>query len=451
MSKKYILIQNDGEIETNSFELIGASTKRNERGKIGFFGSGLKYSIAYMMRNGIDFRVYSGLNELKFSTKPESLKGQSFDRICINRKQTSYTVTMGPTWKEDWFVLREVYCNALDENSCQLVKSTDVVGPSAGKTRIYIELTQKLESVIRDWDRYFSDERTPIFTHARAYTSNLGNEDGGSNVRHQSVRVYSKTNGVIYRRGINVSEKKELLFDYECEFVNINEDRTAKNNGFLDYMFVDLLGQMPATDYVKSILRTGSDDMPCTEYMALVFHNPEQPCSDKWVRFSKDNLLVVKEICGRYTEEIQRSKKEVFLLPAYFSRRLKKELPAISIVGMGSVIGENYFSEVDKTPKMEYLLKEVLASLKQMNYEVCYPVTPVEFENEDQLGAADIKEKKIYISRRTFDLGRREIALTLMEENEHIVSQKDDETRAFQSHIFSEWLKTMENQNGLFL
>ena len=34
--KKYILIQNDGEIESNSFELIGASTKRTEKGKIGF-------------------------------------------------------------------------------------------------------------------------------------------------------------------------------------------------------------------------------------------------------------------------------------------------------------------------------------------------------------------------------------------------------------------------------
>jgi len=55
--KKYILIQNDGEIETNSFELIGASTKRDDKTKIGFFGSGLKYSIAYMMRKGIEFKI----------------------------------------------------------------------------------------------------------------------------------------------------------------------------------------------------------------------------------------------------------------------------------------------------------------------------------------------------------------------------------------------------------
>ncbi len=162
MSKRYILIQNDGEIETNSFELIGASTKRGETGKIGFFGSGLKYSIAYMMRNKIDFKVFSGEQELKFTTIPESLKDQSFDRICINWKPTSYTVTMGPTWKEDWFVLREVYCNAIDEGTCQLIKETEIVQPSSGKTRIYIELTDELRKVSTSWDNYFSDERTPL-------------------------------------------------------------------------------------------------------------------------------------------------------------------------------------------------------------------------------------------------------------------------------------------------
>lgn len=449
--KKYILIQNDGEIETNSFELIGASTKRNEAGKIGFFGSGLKYSIAYMMRNSIDFRVFSGDQELKFTTIPEQLKDQSFDRICINDKPTSYTVTMGPTWKEDWFVLREIYCNALDEGTCQLVKNTDMVSHSTGKTRIYVELTDNLKVVIQNWDRYFSDERTPLFETAPVYTSNFGNEDGLGNHRTQPVKVYSKSNGVVYRRGINVSEKDKLVFDYELQYININEDRTAKSTQFLDYMLVDMMGQMVNEDWVKAVLRTGNEDKKSMEYNSMQWNNPESKLSDKWVGFSLEHLLVVKEISGRYAEEINKTKKEVFLVPAHFARHLKKSLPEVSILGMGKVVGEDYFSEVETVPKMEYLLKEVLTSLKQMGYEIYYPIFPVEFENENQLGAADVKEKKIYISRRAFDMGRREIAMTLMEENEHIYSQKGDETRAFQTHIFSQWLKTMENSNGLFL
>lgn len=450
MTKKYILIQNDGEIETNSFELIGASTKRGETGKIGFFGSGLKYSIAYMMRNGIDFRVFSGEQELKFTTMPERLKEQSFDRICINGKPTSYTVTMGPTWKEDWFVLREIYCNALDESSCQLVKSTETVQSSSGKTRIYIELTEKLQTVIDNWDRYFSDERTPLFVAEKVYTSNFGQDDGSGGTRYQPVKVYNKKHGVIYRRGINVFEKSKLIYDYELEFVNINEDRTARNANFLDYILVDMIGQMPNEEWVKSILRTGQEES-CTEYLSMSWNEPDQPYSERWVQFSKDNMLVVKEISGRYADEISRTKKEVFLLPSHFARHMKKKLPSVAIVGMGTVIGDNYFTEIDKTPKMDYLLKEVIASLKEMKYEVNYDISVADFESDEILGQADIKEKKIYIAAKTFDMGRREIAMTLMEENEHIASQKHDETRAFQTHIFSQWLKSMENQNGLFL
>jgi hypothetical protein len=48
-------------------------------------------------------------------------------------------------------------------------------------------------------------------------------------------------------------------------------------------------------------------------------------------------------------------------------------------------------------------------------------------------------------------MGRRELALTLMEECEHIKSKAEDETREFQTHIFSQWLKSMEESNGLFL
>ena len=203
--KKYILIQNDGEIEVNSFELIGASTKRGDEGKIGFFGSGLKYSIAYMMRNNISFKVFSGANELKFTTVKESFRNSSFDRICINGKETSYTITMGPTWTEDWFVLREIYCNALDESNCQLIRETENINPSEGKTRIYIEITEGLIKVLNNWDSYFSYDRTPIYEMDKCYVSAL------SDKRNQKIQVYRKTTGALFRKGIRFGQNYTYL------------------------------------------------------------------------------------------------------------------------------------------------------------------------------------------------------------------------------------------------
>lgn len=443
--KKYILIQNDGEIETNSFELIGASTKRNDTAKIGFFGSGLKYSVAYMMRNKIEFKIFSGELELKFTTIPEKLKDQIFDRICINGKPTSYTVTMGPTWTEDWFVLREIYCNALDESSCQMVRETENINAVAGKTRIYIEATESLKVIVENWDAYFSTEREPLLDAERVYTTYLNDK-----VTRQTTHIYKKTEGVVYRKGIRVGLDTRMIYDYGFEHININEDRTAKSLGALSYAFSDILAKMPTESYVVSVLRSGNDEKPCQEYRAMETTKPDSSFSSQWIEFSKNFMLVLAEKSGKYADEISRTKKEVFLLPQYFAKELKKQLPQVAILGLGRTIGDVGMSDIATTPKMDYLLKDVIKALNEMKYEVPYDISIVQFDDDETLGSADMKTKQIYLSDKIFDMGRREIAMTIMEEVEHIVSGKGDETRAFQNHLFSSWLKTMENSNGLF-
>jgi hypothetical protein len=448
---KYILIQNDGEIESNSFELIGASTKRDEAGKIGFFGSGLKYSIAYMIRKNISFRIFSGRKELKFSTSNEKLKGKDFDRITINGKETSYTTTMGPTWDADWFVLREIYCNALDEGSCTLVKETENVSASEGKTRIYIQLTQTLAKVIAHWDAYFSDEREPKFVNKAVGTSYMGTGDGGEYVPIQQISVYAKTEGVIYRRGIRVSVQEKLMYDYGLSHVTINEDRTAKYPDAITYVAANLIAQFSDESYVRSILRCSHDDSLPREYYALMSTQCGDEFSEKWIEFSKNTMLVVKELSGKFTEEIRRTKKEVFYIPNYFAKQMKKAHESVSILGMSGSIGEHGYSEMDASPKINFLIKEVIAALKEMKYVVPYDIKIVDFDNDEMLGQADLKNKIILISIKTFDMGRREIAQTIMEECEHINSGKEDYSRAFQNHLLSQWLKSMEDSNAIFL
>lgn len=447
--KKYILIQNDGEIESNSFELIGASTKRGASGKIGFFGSGLKYSIAYMMRNNIDFKIFSGLQEFTFSTKQEILKDKSFDRICINGIATSYTTTMGPTWTQDWFVLREIYCNAIDEGTCTLVKEIEHTIPSEGKTRIFIEQTATIKKTIENWNSYFADERTPIFSSPDdTYTCYIGTSDVGGKA-NQKVDVYQKTEGVVYRRGIRVSQNKDYLFDYGLQFVDINEDRTAKSMGAFSYVIRSIMGLFCSENYVRAVLRSGCEDEQPFEYRSLGPH--DYGFDEQWVAFSDRVMLVVREISARYQEQITRTTLEVFYLPASFARSLKRAQPDVKILGMGNTLGDCGYNEIEKTPKMDFLLKEVLRALTEMNYRISFDIVPVEFDKDHVMGKADIKNKRILIADTTFDKGRREIALTLMEENEHIISGAEDESREFQNHIFGGWLKSMEESNAIFL
>jgi len=432
---KYILIENEGEIEINSFELIGASTKREDDTKIGFFGSGLKYSIAYMMRKNISFRVFSGRTELIFTTIPETLKDQSFDRICINGKPTSYTTTMGPTWDEDWFVLREIYCNALDEGTCQMQKDVSAVAPIAGMTRIYIESTPSLDQIGRQWEAYFSVDRKPLWTAPSIYTGYLSPPDW------QPVEVFQRTAGTMYRKGIRVNTNETALYDYGFGDVHINEDRTARTAYVLADVCANLMATMVDKAYVLNILRNPSS----YEYRAIRSANVKGNASQEWLDLSQQFLLILDEQSGRYTAEATKSRKEVLYIPQGFARQLFKELPEIQILGLHKMVGDVGVEPATVTPKMAQLLKDVMKTLQQIGYESSYEMQIVEFDSKDILGKADTELQLIYLSHHIFDLGKKEIAMTIMEETEHINSGYSDETRAFQNHLFHSWLTTMEN------
>ena len=160
--KRYIKIANVGEIEPNAFKLIGASSKRNDQTKIGFFGSGLKYAMAFLLREEIEFKIYSGKTEVKVTTKSVTHRDQEFQVIQVDGEDTSMTTEMGPKWKH-WGAVREVYCNAVDEGDDSIIIVDDVeVKPEPGNTIFYIELTSELTQIVDNWDSYFSKDRKDI-------------------------------------------------------------------------------------------------------------------------------------------------------------------------------------------------------------------------------------------------------------------------------------------------
>ena len=62
---KYLKIQNQGLLDIRLVALMGGTTKANDEYKIGQFGTGLKYTLAYLIRNNIDFKIFVGTEEIK--------------------------------------------------------------------------------------------------------------------------------------------------------------------------------------------------------------------------------------------------------------------------------------------------------------------------------------------------------------------------------------------------
>ncbi len=111
---KYLKISNKGLLDVRLIMLMGASTKTDDPTKIGQFGTGLKYAIAYFIRNDVDFKLFVGEEEIEFSVTDENISGKEFKEIYCDGRSMNITTQYGYQWTA-WEALREIYCNATDE------------------------------------------------------------------------------------------------------------------------------------------------------------------------------------------------------------------------------------------------------------------------------------------------------------------------------------------------
>jgi hypothetical protein len=80
---RFLKITNDGELDIRLVALMGGTTKTGKN-TIGTFSSGLKYTLAWLLRNNLAFHIYSGKEECRINTVTEQIKDTEFDIICIN-------------------------------------------------------------------------------------------------------------------------------------------------------------------------------------------------------------------------------------------------------------------------------------------------------------------------------------------------------------------------------
>jgi len=439
--KRYIKIINSGEIEQNAFKLIGASSKRNDDTKIGFFGSGLKYAMAFLLRENIDFKIYSGSEEVKVSTRPVTHREQEFHVIQVDGSDTSMTTEMGPKWTH-WGAIREVYCNAVDEGNDMIsIINEDEIGPEPGSTIFCIELTSELTEIVDNWDDYFSKDRKDV-----VYNQEFGNGKGKI--------FWSKPNAdendmVVYRMGIqcHMSKKQPSCFHYDFPWIEINESREIASMYNFRSRLVKFFTQEVDVDTLRILLTKMDKGLAKFEYH-LDWSGMYSIAKPTWTAAVGDIILVPAEISGWYAETIERNGRDKYwLLPNYMVSEIQKQIPEIKVLGEN--VGGITFCKVDPSDKQKFLLKEVSNFFEETSYDVPYDIHIVKFEDSYVLGHA--KNDQIYISEKVFETGRRKLAETIYEENEHLKTNLNDETRGFQDHLIGQVISRMEEKHAFFL
>jgi hypothetical protein len=436
--KKYIRIKSTGEIDEKAFYLIGASSKRGDSTKIGYYGSGLKYSLAFLLRNNTYFKVYSGYKEIKFTTNKEEFREKEFAVISVNGKPTSLTTDMGGIGSKNYFmVIRELFCNAIDEGDAEIkvmeVKDERELIPIEDCTTFYFESNEEFQKIIDNWNEYFSNERQDILYH-----------DKNGNVLY--------TGGdkkIVYRKGIlcHLSQQKSI-FNYDLDWVTINESRIIEDDWNFNWKLKDFLKEIKDISIIKRILFSINN---CWE-KSLSWDSGIEKYSDVWKEALNGKTLIPQDNAGFWSEEIEYLKEKALVLPSDMINGLKQRFgDDIYVIGDGDVKGGNCEIKIVESlnKRQQFLLDESMDFLKQSEYAIKYPIKVCNFFKAERLGLA--QDDTIFLSEKLFDLGKKYIVHAIIEENEHLLTGYADETREFQNLFIKKYISCLEDKTNIYL
>lgn len=424
---KYLKLQNDGELDIRLIALMGGSTKTNDKFKIGQFGTGLKYTLAYLFRNNIDFKVFIGETEAVLNIETETIKDENYDIICINNQRTSITTKMGLDWTA-WMIIRELWCNCLDEGGANRVV-TEITAGEAGKTIFFIQIDKEFQEVLNNWDKYFIHDTEPIFENSQYKIYS-----GGTRLR-------------LYKQGVLIHEGPEnfpSLFSYDIKDADINELREFKGTpAFEIFKALKDANEVVITTFLQSL----NDE----QYEAKMSYDWWYNFGNKW----KQTIGNAKLIHQEAIENIEARGVEIDLtgticIPKNVFSFLTKQFPGIGALRVADKVNEFY--EIH-SEALSDKLNECLSILDVCEYPVNAELKFVfgVFGDKCKNASINLDTKEVLLSESMLDKSMFDFCATLIEENEHFKTGHPDCSRQFQQHFINLFAKTLFDKNAVKL
>lgn len=378
-----ISFQNDGLIDPRCISTIGVSVKESEN-PIGFFGTGLKYAIAIILRKGGTFTVWRGLEAFKFDSVQVGIRGQPANIVRMNGAELGFTTHLGEHW-EAWQAFREMWCNTKDEGGETIIGEIE---PAPDKTTIHVSLPE-FEDCFNNRHKYIL-ETEPEFAGPIA-SFHLG-----------------PSNGIFYRSIlVSCRHDKPFLFTPNIlERTVLTEDRTIKD-------------QYEATRTIAKAVLQCDDELFLDQFICASKDFAEHEFDLDWpgVKPSTAFLAVVGRACLDTSRPLNHTAMSVFV-------RESEPPPA---------------KEADLLPHEMDSLKSAIEFCARLRYPVDeFPIHIVESLGEGILGQADRKTRSIMIARRAIQMGDMTLASTLIEEWVHIKHGVNDCSREMQNWLFEQ-------------
>jgi len=236
-----VVFKTQGSLDLRAVTTFGINSKPNSQSPIGFFGTGLKYAIAVLVRSGAGITIISDGKKHTFNLIQDTFRDKEFDFIemqehsvlrWVKKTRLPYTTELGKTWKM-WQAFRELYSNTLDENGETYLGHSDV---EKGYTYIIID-SEEFTHEFHERDKVFLPE-------------GLRYREG------DAVQIIDKPSEFVYYRGMRVYElQKPTVVTYNILTpIDLTEDRTAKYPHFLNYYIRNAVVTANNPDVVENAL-----------------------------------------------------------------------------------------------------------------------------------------------------------------------------------------------------
>jgi len=395
-----IIFENAQEIDVRSISTFGVSVKDGDN-PIGFFGTGLKYAIAVMLRTGHQVTIMAGKSVIKFGLASESVRGKDFAFVTMATDGAApisigFTTELGKQW-ELWMAYREIACNCKDEGGTATVGYADPI-PESGKTKIIIK-GQDFESVFAD-RHFFILEDKPSLT--------LGN-----------LEVRRRSGNDFYYRGIRVMQFEKIgMYTYNTnQKLDLTEDRTVKEQWRPKYRVAGAFLEATDKEFLRQVLTADGKTLEGS----LDYHG--------WGKTpSAEFLEVVGELANDRLMNVNKSALQVWK-DATNKRIAPHEIPVTNV--------------------QRKSIEKALDFCGSIGFPIrgAYPIKFVESLGEGVLGLA--QDETIFIAERVFHLGgTKQLASTLIEEYLHLRHGWLDMSRELQSFLFEKLVSVGEELVG---
>jgi len=284
-----VYFKNKGLLSLIDLTTMGDSSKREDNTKIGKFDSCLKYAIALLHRNKIDFEIHSGNSKFTVETTTitdkvtkkakevmmiieEKILDEPTDNICNNCQGTNYgehsnnsqfyqcdgnyckealeenpdviehvtgfSPQLGYNW-ELWQAIREIKANNIDEQgTVNFVEDGESFEWGAeDETTFIISANPLIEDIINHWNDYFlSDDLESIY---KDYSLTIyKNPNHTLKLYKQGILIYKdekvKSRYIYSWNGAKIDERRILVDLYDFKRKITAEIEYCKNEEFLE-------------------------------------------------------------------------------------------------------------------------------------------------------------------------------------------------------------------------